>query len=252
MTVAQRCVPPLERCCCWKAAPFRSWRVHALAAVAGRGAAWRRASGVGVSRLAGQRSVDPAVARIPEAARLCAHAGSRAQSRPEAGVEADMLDRIEEVYERHGKRKLSLSAGAGRIYARQLAKRVPDKVRSVISLGSPFTGSPKRPMPGRSTSSPRASGSTTATTTSPGRCRIRRRCRPRRSSAVPTASAPGRPASTREGPGREHRGLRQPLAGSAIILGCMPWPHRLRSRGSGPSSTAPGWKSLVYPDWRRS
>ena len=31
----------------------------------------------------------------------------------------------------------------GGIYARQLAKRRPDKVRSVISLGSPFTGSPK-------------------------------------------------------------------------------------------------------------
>ncbi len=61
-----------------------------------------------------------------------------------AGVEADMLDRIEELYERHGKRKLSLVGWSlGGIYARQLAKRVPDKVRSVISLGSPFTGSPK-------------------------------------------------------------------------------------------------------------
>ena len=60
------------------------------------------------------------------------------------GVEADMLDRIEELYERHGKRKLSLVGWSlGGIYARQLAKRVPDKVRSVISLGSPFTGSPK-------------------------------------------------------------------------------------------------------------
>ena len=46
-----------------------------------------------------------------------------------AGVEADMLDRIEELYERHGKRKLSLVGWSlGGIYARQLAKRVPDKV----------------------------------------------------------------------------------------------------------------------------
>ena len=60
------------------------------------------------------------------------------------GVEPDMLDRIEELYERHGRRKLSLVGWSlGGIYARQLAKRVPDKVRCVISLGSPFTGSPK-------------------------------------------------------------------------------------------------------------
>ena len=41
-------------------------------------------------------------------------------------------------------RKLSLVGWSlGGIYARQLAKRLPDKVRSVISLGSPFAGSPK-------------------------------------------------------------------------------------------------------------
>ena len=60
------------------------------------------------------------------------------------GVEPDMLERIEELYERHGGRKLSLVGWSlGGIYARQLAKRLPDKVRCVISLGSPFAGSPK-------------------------------------------------------------------------------------------------------------
>ena len=60
------------------------------------------------------------------------------------GVEDDMLARIEELHERHGRRKLSLVGWSlGGIYARQLAKRLPDKVRSVISLGSPFAGSPK-------------------------------------------------------------------------------------------------------------
>ena len=55
-----------------------------------------------------------------------------------------MLERIEELYERYGGRKISLVGWSlGGIYARQLAKRVPDKVRSVISLGSPFAGSPK-------------------------------------------------------------------------------------------------------------
>jgi pimeloyl-ACP methyl ester carboxylesterase len=48
------------------------------------------------------------------------------------------------LYARHGGRKLSLVGWSlGGIYARQLAKRLPDKVRFVISLGSPFTGSPK-------------------------------------------------------------------------------------------------------------
>ena len=61
-----------------------------------------------------------------------------------AGVEQAMLERIEELYARYGGRKLSLVGWSlGGIYARQLAKRAPDKVRSVISLGSPFTGSPK-------------------------------------------------------------------------------------------------------------
>ena len=60
------------------------------------------------------------------------------------GVEPDMLERVEELYDRHGGRKLSLVGWSlGGIYARQLAKLLPDKVRSVISLGSPFAGSPK-------------------------------------------------------------------------------------------------------------
>jgi pimeloyl-ACP methyl ester carboxylesterase len=61
-----------------------------------------------------------------------------------AGLENAMLERIDELHRRHGRRKISLVGWSlGGIYARQLAKRVPDKVRQVISLGSPFTGSPK-------------------------------------------------------------------------------------------------------------
>ena len=60
------------------------------------------------------------------------------------GVERSMLDRIDELWERYGHRKISLVGWSlGGVYARQLAKRVPDKVRQVISLGSPFAGSPK-------------------------------------------------------------------------------------------------------------
>lgn len=60
------------------------------------------------------------------------------------GIEDGMLARIDELYERYGRRKISLVGWSlGGVYARQLAKRVPDKVRLVISLGSPFVGSPK-------------------------------------------------------------------------------------------------------------
>ena len=41
-------------------------------------------------------------------------------------------------------RKISLVGWSlGGLYARQLAKMMPDRVRSVITLGSPFAGSPK-------------------------------------------------------------------------------------------------------------
>ena len=59
-------------------------------------------------------------------------------------VEQDMLARIDELFERSGQRKVSLVGWSlGGLYARQLAKIAPDKVRCVISLGSPFAGSPK-------------------------------------------------------------------------------------------------------------
>jgi pimeloyl-ACP methyl ester carboxylesterase len=59
-------------------------------------------------------------------------------------VESDMLARVDELYERHGGRKISLIGWSlGGLYARQLAKIAPHKVRCMISLGSPFAGSPK-------------------------------------------------------------------------------------------------------------
>lgn len=59
-------------------------------------------------------------------------------------LELDMLARIDELFERHGRRRVSLVGWSlGGPYARQLAKIVPGKVRCVISLGSPFAGSPK-------------------------------------------------------------------------------------------------------------
>jgi pimeloyl-ACP methyl ester carboxylesterase len=59
-------------------------------------------------------------------------------------LERDMLARIDELFERYGGRRLSLVGWSlGGLYARQLATIAPDKVRCLISLGSPFAGSPK-------------------------------------------------------------------------------------------------------------
>ena len=59
-------------------------------------------------------------------------------------LERDMLARIDELFERYDRRKISLVGWSlGGLYARQLAKLAPDKVRCMISLGSPFAGSPK-------------------------------------------------------------------------------------------------------------
>ena len=59
-------------------------------------------------------------------------------------VEQDMVARINKLFEHHGRRRISLVGWSlGGLYARQLAKLSPDKVRCVISLGSPFIGSPK-------------------------------------------------------------------------------------------------------------
>ena len=59
------------------------------------------------------------------------------------GVQHAMVDLVHELNDTHG-RKISLVGWSlGGLYARQLAKMMPDRVRSVITLGSPFAGGPK-------------------------------------------------------------------------------------------------------------
>src|SRR5258708_1161451 len=59
------------------------------------------------------------------------------------GVQHAMVDLVHELSDPHGRkiRLVGWSLGGG--YARQLAKMMPDRVRSVITLGSPFAGHPK-------------------------------------------------------------------------------------------------------------
>jgi pimeloyl-ACP methyl ester carboxylesterase len=62
---------------------------------------------------------------------------------PRPGVLSGCERLVSHLHARYGRKVSLIGWSLGGIYARQLAKRVPDKVRSVISLGSPFTGSPK-------------------------------------------------------------------------------------------------------------
>lgn len=62
---------------------------------------------------------------------------------PVPRIERGMIERVEELYEKHGRKVSLVGWSLGGVYARQLAKAMPDKVRQVITLGSPFAGDPR-------------------------------------------------------------------------------------------------------------
>lgn len=59
------------------------------------------------------------------------------------GVQDGLVNQLTELNETHGRKVSIIGWSLGGLYARQLAKMMPDRVRSVITLGSPFAGSPK-------------------------------------------------------------------------------------------------------------
>ena len=62
---------------------------------------------------------------------------------PRPGVQDGLVRQLSELNESHGRKVSLIGWSLGGLYARQLAKMMPDRVRSVITLGSPFAGSPK-------------------------------------------------------------------------------------------------------------
>jgi pimeloyl-ACP methyl ester carboxylesterase len=62
---------------------------------------------------------------------------------PHAGIERSMLDLVCELNEKHHRKVSLVGWSLGGLYARQLAKLLPGRVRSVITLGSPFACGPK-------------------------------------------------------------------------------------------------------------
>ena len=61
---------------------------------------------------------------------------------PRPGVEDKMLDQIRRTADAHGRKISLIGWSLGGIYARRLAKEVPEYVRGVITLGSPFACPP--------------------------------------------------------------------------------------------------------------
>lgn len=59
------------------------------------------------------------------------------------GVQQAMVDLLREMNETHGRKVSLVGWSLGGLYARQLAKLMPECVRQVITLGSPFAGDAK-------------------------------------------------------------------------------------------------------------
>ena len=61
---------------------------------------------------------------------------------PRDGVLEGCRERIRELHKQHGQPISLIGWSLGGIYAREMAKEMPDLVRCVITLGTPFTGHP--------------------------------------------------------------------------------------------------------------
>src|ERR1700704_5492069 len=59
------------------------------------------------------------------------------------GVQNAMVDLVQELNDTNGRKVSIVGWSLGGLYARQLAKMMPNHVRSVITLGSPFASGPK-------------------------------------------------------------------------------------------------------------
>jgi pimeloyl-ACP methyl ester carboxylesterase len=62
---------------------------------------------------------------------------------PRAGVEAAMVKKLKALHDKEGRKVSLVGWSLGGVYARLLANRHPELVRDVVTLGSPFAGSPR-------------------------------------------------------------------------------------------------------------
>ena len=58
-------------------------------------------------------------------------------------IEERILDRVRQLKRQHGRKVSLIGWSLGGIFAREIARKIPDEVRLVITMGSPFGGWPK-------------------------------------------------------------------------------------------------------------
>lgn len=62
---------------------------------------------------------------------------------PRPGVEDGIDARIDELQQRYGRKVSLIGWSLGGVFAREAARRAPDRVRQILTLGSPFANEPK-------------------------------------------------------------------------------------------------------------
>jgi pimeloyl-ACP methyl ester carboxylesterase len=62
---------------------------------------------------------------------------------PRSGVLERCHEQLDAIFDRHRRPVSLVGWSLGGVYAREVAKEMPDKVRCVITLGTPFTGHPR-------------------------------------------------------------------------------------------------------------
>jgi len=62
---------------------------------------------------------------------------------PRQGVLEKSIERVQQIHRDSGRKVSLIGWSLGGIYAREFARALPDHVRSVITLGTPFAGDPK-------------------------------------------------------------------------------------------------------------
>ncbi|HEY2926606.1 alpha/beta fold hydrolase, partial [Piscinibacter sp.] len=62
---------------------------------------------------------------------------------PRSGVLERCHEQLDAIFQQHQRPVSLVGWSLGGIYAREVAKEMPDKVRCVITLGTPFTGHPR-------------------------------------------------------------------------------------------------------------
>ena len=115
---------------------------HALAHVTR--SARRRASGAGAAGLAGRRQLHRSAAPLPRVARLRDQRlgpGLQPAARARA-CSPNCARRLADLHAQTGRKVSVIGWSLGGVYARELARESPDKVRQVMTLGSPLYGDP--------------------------------------------------------------------------------------------------------------